>query len=90
MNERIKELFDKSVKYTASQDDGTKNQVMMNHICAEKFAELIVQECMNQVREQYLPVLEDEVMMKDIYWAHYVQFGIDCYVAIEEHFGVEE
>ena len=55
-----------------------------------KFAELIVQECMNQVREQYLPVLEDELMMKDTHWKGYVQCGVDSYVAIKEHFGVEE
>ena len=45
MNERIKKLFDKSVKYTASQDDGTKNQVMMNRICAEYFARQIIDRC---------------------------------------------
>jgi hypothetical protein len=56
----------------------------------EKFAELIVQQCMNQVREQYLPVLEDEIMMKDTYWDGYVLCGVDSYVAIKEYFGVEE
>jgi hypothetical protein len=54
------------------------------------FAELIVKECMNQVREQYLPVLEDELMMKDTHRDGYVQCGVDSYVAIKEHFGVEE
>jgi len=56
----------------------------------KKFAELIVKECMNQVREQYLPVLEDELMMKDTHRDGYVQCGVDSYVAIKEHFGVEE
>ena len=60
------------------------------HGFSEKFAELIVKECMNQVREQYLPVLEDEFMMKDTHWDGYVQCGVDSYVAIKEHFGVEE
>jgi hypothetical protein len=45
---------------------------------------------MNQVREQYLPVLEDEIMMKDTYWDGYVLCGVDSYVAIKEHFGVKE
>jgi hypothetical protein len=45
---------------------------------------------MNQVREQYLPVLEDEIMMKDTYWDGYVLCGVDSYVAIKEHFGVTE
>jgi hypothetical protein len=52
----------------------------------QKFAQLIVQECMRQVEEQYLPVLEDQVMMKDTHWDGYVQCGVDSYVAIREHF----
>ena len=57
----------------------------------EKFAQLIVRECMQQVEEQYLPVLEDEIMMKDSHWDGYVQCGVDSYVAIREHFfGIEE
>ena len=57
----------------------------------KKFAELIVQECMRQVEEQYKPVMEDEAMMKDTHWDGYVQCGVDSYVAIREHFyGVEE
>jgi len=57
----------------------------------EKFAELIVRECMLQVEEQYKPVLEDKEMMKDTHWDGYVQCGVDSYVAIREHFyGVEE
>jgi len=56
----------------------------------QKFAELIVNECMNQVREQYQPVLEDAVMMKDTHWDGYVQCGVDSYVAIKLHFFGEE
>jgi hypothetical protein len=57
----------------------------------EKFAELIVKECLRQVEEQYKPVLEDKEMMKDTHWDGYVQCGVDSYVAIREHFfGVEE
>jgi hypothetical protein len=29
-------------------------------------------------------------MMKDTHWDGYVQCGVDSYVAIREHFGVEE
>jgi len=58
---------------------------------SNKFAELIVRECLRQVEEQYKPVLEDETMMKDTHWDGYVQCGVDSYVAIREHFfGVEE
>jgi len=57
----------------------------------EKFARLIVRECMRQVEEQYIPVLEDETMMKNTHWDGYVQCGVDSYVAIREYFyGVEE
>jgi hypothetical protein len=57
----------------------------------EKFAELIVLECLKKVEEEYKPVLEDKEMMKDTHWDGYVQCGVDSYVAIREHFfGVEE
>ena len=56
-----------------------------------KFAELIIQECMRQVEEQYKPVLEDEAMMKDTHWDGYVHCGVDSYVSIREHFfGVDD
>jgi hypothetical protein len=55
-----------------------------------KFAELIVKECIEQVRGEFLPVLEDKEMMKDTHWDGYVQCGVDSVVAIREHFsGVE-
>ena len=57
----------------------------------EKYAELIVQECLKKVEEEYKPVLEDKEMMKDTHWDGYVQCGVDSYVSIREHFfGVEE
>ena len=84
MNERIRELAEQAnLEIDPAHPD--HNQSVL-----EKFAELIVWECMNQVREQYLPVLEDELMMKDTHWDGYVQFGVDSYVGIREHFGVEE
>jgi len=86
MNERIRELAEQAGS-THKQNLGVY-QFYTDEL--EKFAQLIVQECMNQVREQYLPVLEDELMMKDTHWKGYVQCGVDSYVAIKEHFGVEE
>ena len=86
MNKRIQQLAEQATTYiepTATSGEGW----IFNK---EKFAEFIVKECMNRVREQYLPVLEDELMMKDIRWAYYVQCGVDSYVAIKQHFGVEE
>ena len=42
------------------------------------------------VKDQYLPVKEDDIMMKDPKWIGYVHCGVDSVVAIKEHFGVEE
>lgn len=85
MNERI--INDLAVKSGLAEDMGRGYKFPDNYL---DFAELIVQQCMNQVREQYLPVLEDEIMMKDTYWDGYVLCGVDSYVAIKEHFGVTE
>ncbi len=85
MNERIRELWVEAAE-SKSGDSWAEQTAFM-----EKFAQLIIQECMRQVEEQYKPVLEDEAMMKDTHWDGYVQCGVDSYVAIREHFfGVEE
>ena len=91
MNERIRELAadarGQMVVLTTVDDE----QWRQHEEFVEKFAELIVKECLRQVEEQYKPVLEDAVMMKDTHWDGYVQCGVDSYVAIREHFfGVEE
>jgi hypothetical protein len=85
MNERIRELWTKAAELT--NDDSWQSQTEF----MERFAELVVQECLRQVEEQYKPVLEDDIMMKDTHWDGYVQCGVDSYVAIKLHFfGVEE
>ena len=85
MNERIKELAEQATINIGDEFHP------IDFFYKEKFAELIVAECMRQVEEQYKPVLEDETMMKDTHWDGYVQCGVDSYVAIREHFfGVEE
>lgn len=91
MNERIKDLVEQA-KFMAEETINKKISANDElYAFADKFALLIVEECMNQVREQYLPVLEDEFMMKDTHWDGYVQCGVDSVVAIREHFyGVEE
>ena len=83
MNERINGLWWKA-------RIGYNNQNCDPEVL-EKFAELIIAECTEQVRGEYVPVLEDETMMKDTHWDGYVQCGVDSVVAIREHFyGVEE
>ena len=81
MNEKIKEL---------ALEAGGSFYPDVNSKQLERFAELLIQECMNQVREQYIPVLEDKEMMKDTHWDGYVQCGVDSYVAIREYFYGEE
>jgi hypothetical protein len=91
MNERIRELADEAgLRFTQLMSNPMVPVVDGKETDLEKFAELIVKECMDAVREQYLPVLEDELMMKDTHWDGYVQCGVDSYVAIKQHFGVEE
>jgi len=81
MNERIRQLAEQASKEAFP---------VGSMAWMETFAELIVNECMNQVREQYQPVLEDAVIMKDTHWDGYVQCGVDSYVAIKLHFFGEE
>jgi hypothetical protein len=83
MNERIRKLAEQAGCTIDGMGYGEGN--------VEKFAELIVQECIEQVRGEFLPVLEDKEMMKDTHWDGYIQCGVDSVVAIREHFyGVEE
>ena len=87
MNERIKELAEQARKHFPKTETSGEFWVFDE----EKFAELIVRECLKKVEEEYKPVLEDKEMMKDTHWDGYVQCGVDSYVAIREHFfGVEE
>ncbi len=88
MNERIREPY-YSLMYKASEG-WNDHLFQVPPELLEKFAELIVKECLRQVEEQYKPVLEDETMMKDTHWDGYVQCGVDSYVAIREHFYGEE
>ena len=86
MNERIKELVRQADACYIPRYD----MWQMDTETLEKFAELIVRECVNQVKEQYIPVSEDAAMMNDEHWKGYKHCGVDSVVAIREHFGVEE
>ena len=89
MNENIKNLWDAALEEFSKQPQYAT--IMLPEPLREKFAELIVRECTEQVKGQYVPVLEDKEMMKDTHWDGYVQCGVDSVVAIREHFfGVEE
>lgn len=47
MNKLVKALFNLATQYTENMDDGTMSQLELNHICAERFAELVVMECID-------------------------------------------
>ena len=66
MNERIRELVEKSYIYDRQNDSSFFNK--------EKFAELIVRQCM--------ALCEDVTERNDP--------AIACYYEIKQHFGVEE
>ena len=91
MNERIQELALQAGLQLGTVLENYTTPIKTITMEQRKFAELIIQECMEQVRGEYLPVLEDKEMMKDTHWDGYVQCGVDSVVAIREHFfGVEE
>ena len=73
MNERIKQLWEEAAKTT--QGDSWEEQTKF----MEKFAELIVRECMEVASPNYMSTPEDSV--------YYVEQAIG---RIAEHFGVEE
>jgi len=73
MNERIKQLWEQAAKTT--QGDSWEEQTKF----MERFAELIVGECMEVASPNYMSTPEDSV--------YYVEQAIN---RIAEHFGVEE
>jgi hypothetical protein len=88
MNERIKELYNQSLeeKYQYGGSDAKPGEMYSNYITVlnpEKFAELIVRECMATCSKQ---AADWEGEYAD---AHNDGVG-SCISGIKEHFGVEE
>jgi len=81
MNERIKELWEQSTG-AAVPEEGFYSSASKYNI--EKFAELIVQECMEVCRRGKYDGRDD---MSLIQFNNGIRF---CMNAIDEHFGVEE
>lgn len=90
MNKQIKELIEQAGFEEKDGHISIQGVYMFNTTRMEKLAELIIRECTEQVKGQYLPVMEDKEMMKDTHWNGYVQCGVDSVVAIREHFGFPE
>ena len=87
MNERIRELTEQAVN---AVDVVTGNEALDDELAkmyipdcfAEKFAELIVRECINKVRSRQMFSIEDE---------HNIHHAFDLLVYdLESYFGVEE
>jgi hypothetical protein len=79
MNERMKDLVGQA-KFMA--EESINKQISANaelNAFAEKFAELIVKECID--------ILPEKVKIDDLYDGRIL---VQCGMAIKEHFGVEE
>lgn len=89
MNDLIKEFLNQSTKNVYS-DKGGWIDVRVDY---EKFADLIVQECIQTIRDNtpaYTPSPDpdDPVLLED--WDKgYLSAMMDCEHHIKEHFGVE-
>ena len=77
MNERIRELVEKSYIYDRQNDSSVFNK--------EKFAELIVQECIAELES-----VKVNEYRTDVYDIGYDDGLTQAVETIKEHFGVEE
>ena len=87
MNERIRELADESAKYSAIMALPTGQSG--NELFVEKFAELIVQECISIVEEQKECLHEEEKYWHDRDYGYEMAVN-DASKGIKQFFGVEE
>ena len=83
MNERIKELAELSIK-----ESGQEFWWLTNDLVIEKFAELIVRECIDKITTYDL-VPGHSAKWEDIYDIH-TRLLQDLGEELKEHFGVEE
>ena len=90
MNERLKELAEQAgIEFGGEGGDAAwKNLVIFEKEDLKKFAELIVEECAQTLRDN-TPVL-DEYESEEDWDRGYGQAMRDCVHHIREHFGVEE
>ena len=81
MNERIKELAEQA---TTEEADGFK------YFDKEKFAELIVKECIKELRYEVLNTQECRLDKSTDYQVGWEDGMFDAGETIKQHFGVEE
>ena len=88
MNERIRELWDEATKSVAAYPSGQNNSWETQVNFMDKFAELIVRECVQTLRDN-TPVIDEYDSVED--WDRgYIRAMVDCEHHIQEHFGVKE
>jgi len=86
MNERIKQAADLSRSYKTMVVDGILQSVLV--IDPERFAQLIVRECIKTITEYDL-IPGHSAKWEDIYDIH-TRLLQDLGLELKEHFGVEE
>lgn len=85
MNEQIKKLADEAAKYSAVMALPTGKSG--DELFVERFAELIVQECVSKIGDEYKDALD--YVMED--WDRGFLGGLSCAMdTVQKHFGVEE
>ena len=86
MNKKIRELYNKSLeKYTYSDCDGDNNHgIRLNE---EKFAELIVRECIDKIETYRIPVGNSAAGEMACEWTYDALKEISD--EIKERFGIE-
>jgi len=81
MNDRIRDIAEHCDFYVGNEHYNESHEEKQR-LWVEKFAELIVQECINKVRSRQMFAIEDQ---------HNTHHAFDLLVYdIESHFGVEE
>lgn len=90
MNERIRELWDKAAESTAAYPSGQNNSWETQVNFMEKFAELIVRECLKEIKDMIVDESE-QLYPNNKQTTECVNDRLmDAYDNITELFGVEE
>lgn len=90
MNKRIRELAEQAKGFVDLNQHigGEKGCMVYTYDGLEKFAELIVKECVQTLRDN-TPVVDENDSVED--WDRgYIRAMVDCEHHIQEHFGVEQ
>jgi len=87
MNERIRELADEAKEYAINRLDETGELHKYYDVYFEKFAELIVRECIDKIETHQIPVGNSAAGEMACEWTYAALKEIRD--EIKQHFGVE-